>query len=627
MAFYDKFPYTNFQEINLDRIIKELMEVKNGLDFVIENASLKYADPIQWNITHQYAANTVVIDPETGIAYISTQPVPDNILITNTDYWTPIFDLSTFFDDTETQIAALQTAVNSLNTTTETHSTEIQDLQDDTAAQAQDITNLQTDVTNLNTVINNISDIVPGNPVNVLTLGVKNDASEDASTIVNEATKTMDLYFPAGEYLFDNPLTPEHSIIGAGHTRIEPGITIFKMHFVNNNKGVIDFTDSETTDPILVKDISIDCEYGAGYGIHYNPDHRILVELRNITISNNKNWAIISDIPYSTSRPLYAQNISIKADGNNGGKGIYLSAGSGDSYLSDLEIMYVETAIENYSYMLRLNNAHLYGGRYVSDVTEINTHWPNTIGVNNYGSIYAENIYLDSFFQGWVQRSSTASIGNLIIWYDTWMTGASRTDGTGIRAAGYANLTVSHLTYSYCNYVSTLYGPTVSVKSLTYRNVPAMENIISHGVPWMQSGMNERACPKIADNSTYIVMVAAVYASRGNSGRSRGMICAGNNDIVQIYIATGTPNKLTVRVERYNGSRNFYWKKISDGVVGIYADNLSNAYPITQDCHYSTETCAILDTTGMIDTETPHQTNATGLTQFTINTETDITIY
>lgn len=98
MAFYDKFPYTNFQEINLDRIIQQLLEVQEGLQFVIDNASLKYADPIQWNITHQYQANTVVIDPATGIAYISTKPVPDNILITDAGYWTPIFDLSEMFE-------------------------------------------------------------------------------------------------------------------------------------------------------------------------------------------------------------------------------------------------------------------------------------------------------------------------------------------------------------------------------------------------------------------------------------------------------------------------------------------------------------------------------------------------
>lgn len=153
MAFYDKFPYTNFQEINLDRLVQELIKVKEGLNFVIENASLKYADPIQWNITHQYQANTVVIDPATGIAYISTKPVPDNILITNTGYWSPIFDLSRFFESTEEQIEALQTAIDALNQTTETQENDIQDLKDDTDNLAQDITRIDADIANIRTEI------------------------------------------------------------------------------------------------------------------------------------------------------------------------------------------------------------------------------------------------------------------------------------------------------------------------------------------------------------------------------------------------------------------------------------------------------------------------------------------
>lgn len=116
MAFYDKFPYTNFQELNLDRIIREVLEVKQGLNFVIENASLKYADPIQWNITSQYQANTVVIDPATDIAYISTKPVPNNILITDTNYWTPIFDMSQLIDDLDDRVDTLENKMTAAET-------------------------------------------------------------------------------------------------------------------------------------------------------------------------------------------------------------------------------------------------------------------------------------------------------------------------------------------------------------------------------------------------------------------------------------------------------------------------------------------------------------------------------
>lgn len=54
--------------------------------------SITYADPIDWDITTQYTANTVVVDPKTGTAYISKEPVPTGILLTNDKYWMVIFN-------------------------------------------------------------------------------------------------------------------------------------------------------------------------------------------------------------------------------------------------------------------------------------------------------------------------------------------------------------------------------------------------------------------------------------------------------------------------------------------------------------------------------------------------------
>ena len=70
--------------------IREMQTELNN--FVVTNA-IKYADPIDWNITKQYEKNTVVIDANSGIAYLSVDPVPPGVAITNTDYWTVIFDL------------------------------------------------------------------------------------------------------------------------------------------------------------------------------------------------------------------------------------------------------------------------------------------------------------------------------------------------------------------------------------------------------------------------------------------------------------------------------------------------------------------------------------------------------
>lgn len=114
--FWNKYPYSNLHDLNLDWIIAKMKEIESNLAFVIDNASLKYADPLAWSITHQYQANTVVIDPETGIAYLSTKPVPTNILITDTNYWTPIFNLETLFEDIKKSISFnLETGSNSQN--------------------------------------------------------------------------------------------------------------------------------------------------------------------------------------------------------------------------------------------------------------------------------------------------------------------------------------------------------------------------------------------------------------------------------------------------------------------------------------------------------------------------------
>ena len=75
MGVFEQFPYTNFHDLNLNWIIQELQKLTVSVqDFISINA-IKYADPIQWDITRQYEKNTVVLD-EDGNAYLSVQPVP-----------------------------------------------------------------------------------------------------------------------------------------------------------------------------------------------------------------------------------------------------------------------------------------------------------------------------------------------------------------------------------------------------------------------------------------------------------------------------------------------------------------------------------------------------------------------
>ena len=102
---FEHFPYTNFHDLNLDWILRQLKLIEKELDEFVAINIIKYADPIQWDITKQYAKNTVVVDPATGSAYISTQPVPNGVPLSNTDYWSVIFDYDSVTNDIKSSIA------------------------------------------------------------------------------------------------------------------------------------------------------------------------------------------------------------------------------------------------------------------------------------------------------------------------------------------------------------------------------------------------------------------------------------------------------------------------------------------------------------------------------------------
>ena len=102
---FSLYPYHNFSDYNLDWLIKQIKLFGEQMDTFISINSIKYADPIAWDITRQYEQNTVVIDPFNEIAYLSKKAVPSGVSIENEEYWTPIFNFNIFkYYDTATEM-------------------------------------------------------------------------------------------------------------------------------------------------------------------------------------------------------------------------------------------------------------------------------------------------------------------------------------------------------------------------------------------------------------------------------------------------------------------------------------------------------------------------------------------
>ena len=96
-------PYTNFHDLNLDWIIEVLYEFNTKLTNFVSLATIKYADPIQWDITSQYEANTVVVDSN-GNAYLSVRPVPSGVSLDRTEFWTKIGNFDELWADVKKAI-------------------------------------------------------------------------------------------------------------------------------------------------------------------------------------------------------------------------------------------------------------------------------------------------------------------------------------------------------------------------------------------------------------------------------------------------------------------------------------------------------------------------------------------
>ena len=89
MGFFNNFPYTNFHQLNLDWIMKEMENLKKYVENYTAVNKISYAGV--WDITKQYPQWALVTDGETS--WLSLKPVPVGIPLENEDYWQKLADL------------------------------------------------------------------------------------------------------------------------------------------------------------------------------------------------------------------------------------------------------------------------------------------------------------------------------------------------------------------------------------------------------------------------------------------------------------------------------------------------------------------------------------------------------
>ena len=287
-GFLSKYNFTDFHELNLDWLIVKMIELNETVkNFVTLNA-IKYADPIQWNIASQYEKNTVVVDPQTGTAYLSVAPVPSGVALSNPDYWTVIFDLdiaqannnitlrddgnnvlSTFTSDTGdwllwngtlyrvTQpIGLSQAYVEGYNIERYTVELFVKDYIDSLTTITGDLANAIGDLNDLNTtdktnVVNAINEVLNTCNLDIVTpqmFGAVGDGmTDDTSAFVAAFNASNAVIVPKGDYLISDTINvPDYGmLIGTGErSRI----------FSNAHKPIIEHSG----EPIIIKNLVLD---------------------------------------------------------------------------------------------------------------------------------------------------------------------------------------------------------------------------------------------------------------------------------------------------------------------------------------------------------------------------------
>ena len=278
--------------------------------------------------------------------------------------------------------------------------------------------------------------------INVLTLGAKNDGSEDVSSIVNANTAKGALLFPAGIYKVSRPLTLKNPIRGEGYSRISVVNAartwlVSEIACTNGTAGVIEFGGDR---PINVENLNVMCK-SRECGIRIADCRQgTYTFIDKVGIYNCAAWGLY--VKGHGSRPIFAGNMTIfgtTKDPTARAVGIRME-GPCDCRLSNIEAMGVCIGLELYNGHTYGDNMHLWTG--VMGQHEPRW-WNDTRGIvlDPTAHFTGSEIYPDTCYHAFEMKGpgSFCEIMNMMYWEDGSVKNVKDRTGTFVKYADERN--------------------------------------------------------------------------------------------------------------------------------------------------------------------------------------------
>ena len=257
--------------------------------------------------------------------------------------------------------------------------------------------------------------------IDVLSLGAKNDGSEDVSAIVNANTSRGPLFFPAGIYKVSHPLVLKNPIRGEGFSRsdrVDSSRTWLVSDIVctNGAVGVVEFEGSRS---VNLESLNIKCN-SRECGIRLGCDRFVpFTHIEKVGIFNVASWGLF--VKENGSRHVFVDVVTIwgtKSDPTSRARGIRIEDAC-DCRLSNIEIMSVCTGLELLNPHTYGDNIHIWTG--IEGKRE-SGWWRDTRGIVLGGTAHfsGSEIYVDTCYHAFDMRGegSLCEIANFTFWED-----------------------------------------------------------------------------------------------------------------------------------------------------------------------------------------------------------------